>query len=117
MSGQSLFAYLNSGAFAQRENHTEIASVIIALAKAAVEVRKMTTQGALNAAFAASRSERNADGDVQKDLDVVADGIFLQAMQGQPVALYGSEENAQPILIDPDRTLALAIDPLAPSPS
>ncbi|MCB1464610.1 MAG: class 1 fructose-bisphosphatase [Nitratireductor sp.] len=112
MSGQSLFAYLNSGAFAQRENHTEIASVIIALAKAAVEVRKMTTQGALNAAFAASRSERNADGDVQKDLDVVADGIFLQAMQGQPVALYGSEENAQPILIDPDRTLALAIDPL-----
>ena len=112
MSGQSLFAYLNSGVFAQRENHTEIASVIVAMARAAVDVRKMTTQGALNAAFATSRDERNADGDVQKDLDVVADGIFLQAMQGQPVALYGSEENAHPILLDPDKPLAVAIDPL-----
>ena len=34
----------------------------------------------------------NADGDVQKDLDVFADDIFLDAMRHAPVALYASEE-------------------------
>ena len=112
MSGQSLFAFLNSGAFAERENHGQIAGIILSLAATAVEVRKLITHGALNAAFATSRDVENAGGDVQKDLDVVADGLFLQAMQGKAVALYGSEENAQPILLDPEHSLALAIDPL-----
>jgi fructose-1,6-bisphosphatase I len=75
-------------------------------------VRKLTTQGALNAGFASSRDSANTDGDIQKDLDVVADGIFLEAIRQVPVALYGSEENTGAILIDPAKPLALAIDPL-----
>ena len=112
MSGQSLLAFLRSGSFALKPHSESIAVTIGALAQAALEVRKLTTQGALNAGFASSRGSENTDGDIQKDLDVVADGIFLEAMRQAPVALYGSEENTGAILIDPAKPLALAIDPL-----
>lgn len=112
MSGQSLLAFLRSGSFTQKPHSEAVSATIGALAKAALEVRKLTTQGALNAGFAASRGSENSDGDIQKDLDVVADGIFLQAVREVPVALYGSEENTGAILIDPAKPLALAIDPL-----
>lgn len=112
MSGQSLLAFLRSGSFTQKPHSEAVSATIGALAKAALEVRKLTTQGALNAGFAASRGSSNTDGDIQKDLDVVADGIFLQAIREVPVALYGSEENTGAILIDPAKPLALAIDPL-----
>ena len=112
MSGQSLLAFLRSGSFIQKPYGDAISATIGALAQAALEVRKLTTQGALNAGFASSRGSENTDGDIQKDLDVVADGIFLEAIRQVPVALYGSEENTGPILIDPAKPLALAIDPL-----
>jgi fructose-1,6-bisphosphatase I len=112
MSGQSLLAFLRSGSFAKHPNCEAISATVAALAQAALEVRRLTTQGALNVGFAASRGSENTDGDIQKDLDVVADGIFLEAIRKVPVALYGSEENSGPILIDPDKPLALAIDPL-----
>ena len=112
MSGQSLLAFLRSGSFIQKPHSDAISATIGALAQAALEVRKLTTQGALNAGFATSRGSENTDGDIQKDLDVVADGIFLEAIRQVPVALYGSEENTGPILIDPAKPLALAIDPL-----
>ncbi len=112
MTGQSLQAFLSSGARIEARHGRAIADTVNALALGALEVRKLVTQGALSAGFAASRGSANSDGDVQKDLDVVADGIFLDVLKDKPVALYASEENSHPILIDPDRPLALAIDPL-----
>ncbi|MEM8836734.1 MAG: class 1 fructose-bisphosphatase [Pseudomonadota bacterium] len=112
MYGQLLSSYLNSENLADQEGSQAIADIILALANAALDVRKLTTEGALNAGYAASRDSANADGDVQKDLDIVADGLFLQAMRNVDVAVYGSEETACPILIDPTKRFALAIDPL-----
>jgi len=112
MSGQSLAAYLGSDSLARKPYIEAVAASVAALAQAALEVRKLTTQGALNAGFASSRGSENSDGDIQKDLDVVADDIFLAAMRNVPIALYGSEENTGAILIDPAKPLALAIDPL-----
>ena len=112
MSGQSLQAHLRSGCFAATRHGSEAAHIIGALAEAAVAVRKLTTQGALNAGFASSRGSENSDGDIQKDLDVVADSIFIEAMRKSPVALYASEENSFPLLLDRNSSLALAIDPL-----
>jgi fructose-1,6-bisphosphatase I len=54
----------------------------------------------------------NADGDAQKDLDVRADAMFLDAMRGAPVAVYASEENPEPVALRPDASLAVALDPL-----
>ncbi|WP_207478745.1 class 1 fructose-bisphosphatase [Arenibaculum pallidiluteum] len=59
-----------------------------------------------------SPSQRNLDGDVQKPLDLVADAAILQALRGAPVALYASEEQAGPVLLDPAAALAVAADPL-----
>ena len=70
-----------------------------------------STRARSGAAFAGTRGA-NADGDVQKDLDVFADDIFLDAMRHAPVALYASEELEQPVLLDADAPLAVAIDPL-----
>ncbi|TIP55943.1 MAG: class 1 fructose-bisphosphatase, partial [Mesorhizobium sp.] len=53
-----------------------------------------------------------ADGDIQKDLDIFADDIFLDAVRHAPVALYASEELEQPVLLDSQAPLAIAIDPL-----
>ena len=52
MSGQSLLAFLRSGSFTQKPHSEAVSATIGALAKAALEVRKLTTQGALNAGFA-----------------------------------------------------------------
>ena len=112
MAGQSLQAYLKSGIFAKNDEARQLATIIGGLAKGAIEVRKHTTQGALNAGFGTTRGTANADGDIQKDLDVIADDIFLQEMRKAAVAIYASEETALPILLDPDKPYALAIDPL-----
>ncbi|MFP1632947.1 class 1 fructose-bisphosphatase [Zhengella sp. ZM62] len=112
MAGQTLHAFLRSGGFAEHAHAGAIAGVIMGLAAKAVAVRKLTKQGALIRGFAASRGETNAGGDTQKDLDVIADGMFLEAARNEAIALYGSEENNFPILLDPDKPLALAIDPL-----
>ena len=112
MSGQTLLAYLGSISSARTPHGEAVSATITALAQASLDVRKLTIQGALNAGFASSRGSENSDGDIQKDLDVVADDIFLEAIRRVPVALYGSEENTTAIVVDPAKPLALAIDPL-----
>ena len=53
----------------------------------------------------------NADGDSQKALDVIADGLFLAAARAGGVAHYASEEQEAVIELGKG-ALALAIDPL-----
>lgn len=103
-----LNSYVGNGGGGRR---AAIAATIHQLAQAAVKVRNTINQGALGKAFAGSRGA-NPDGDVQKDLDVFADDIFLDAMRHAPVGLYASEELEQPVLLDKDADLAIAIDPL-----
>jgi fructose-1,6-bisphosphatase I len=81
------------------------------LTEAATKVRHAINQGVLGTAFAGTRGT-NSDGDVQKDLDVYADDIFLDAMRRAPIAYYASEELEQPVLLAADAPLAIAIDPL-----
>ncbi|MBS3648357.1 class 1 fructose-bisphosphatase [Pseudaminobacter sp. 19-2017] len=111
MPAATLDAFLNSYAVGDDQQRTNIAAAVRQLAQAAVKVRHAINQGALGTAFARARGT-NADGDVQKDLDVFADDIFLDAMRHAPVALYASEELDQPVLLDPTARIAVAIDPL-----
>lgn len=112
MAHQSLSAYLKSGNHASSALGAEVGATIKGLVEAALSVRKLITQGALQSGYASSRGSENSDGDIQKDLDVVADDIFLSAMKSCPVAVYGSEENSNAIRLANDKPLALAIDPL-----
>lgn len=111
MSGATLQAYLASCTANRDDIMREVAAVIQRLATAALDVRKLVNQGTLGTAFNGTRGS-NTDGDLQKDLDVLCDDLFLSCLQGAPVACYASEELENPVLLDPNARLAVAIDPL-----
>ena len=51
-------------------------------------------------------------GDAQQALDLRAHDLFVAALKNAPVAFVGSEEAAEPIVLDELAPLAVAIDPL-----
>ncbi|MBD3730144.1 MAG: class 1 fructose-bisphosphatase [Sphingomonadales bacterium] len=91
---------------------SDVAAVISRLALAAVSVRGIINDGALGNAFGGKRSTRNAGGDEQHSLDIHADELFMSAMHKSPVRYYATEELERPVRLQPDKQLALAIDPL-----
>ncbi|WP_331376319.1 class 1 fructose-bisphosphatase [Sinorhizobium chiapasense] len=112
MSGATLEAYLASRTANGDELARDVATVIQRLATAALVIRKIINQGALDTAFNGSRGDSNSDGDLQKHLDVLCNELFLSCLQGAPVAYYASEELEKPVPLDPTAHLAVAIDPL-----
>jgi fructose-1,6-bisphosphatase I len=112
MTTATLDAFLSSYVGQDDGIRQAVAATVRQLAGAAAKVRHAIEQGVLGAAFAAARGGINTDGDTQKDLDIFADDIFLDAMRRAPVALYASEELEQPVLLDASAPLAIAIDPL-----
>lgn len=110
MQGSTLEAFLASHVAAT--GRTDVADVIKALSSAALKISRAIELGPLGDAFADARGTVNAGGDVQRQLDVHADEVFLQAARNTPVAFFASEEQDAPIVIDRTASLALAIDPL-----
>ena len=86
-------------------------TVVAALAGVAETVALTIARGALGPALGDTVG-RNSDSDDQKALDVVADEQFATALEGTGIRFYASEEREAVTEIDPDGTLALAIDPL-----
>lgn len=104
----ALSAYAEHGTL-----QSDVAAVISRLALSAVGVRDIINDGALGAAFAGGkRGSHNATGDIQHELDVHADELFMAAMHASPVALYATEELDRPVRFKRDARIALAIDPL-----
>ena len=89
-----------------------VVETISALARGAIAVRDTVNLGALGAAFADHSGTSNAGGDIQKDLDVLADEVMLDALRRAPVAFYASEELEHPVALDRSAPIAVAIDPL-----
>ena len=112
MSGATLEAYLVSCIATRDETARDVAAVIQRLATAALDVRKLVGQGALSAHLHGLRGASNSDGDMQKEMDVICDDLFLSSLQGAPVAFYASEELEHPVSLNPEARLAVAIDPL-----
>ncbi|WP_029354035.1 class 1 fructose-bisphosphatase [Bosea sp. 117] len=88
-----------------------IASSVLALASAGIAIAELVAAGPLAGELAAVRGH-HSDGDSQKELDVVADGIIAERLSAAPVALLGSEEAEEAMELDPKGTLAVAVDPL-----
>lgn len=89
----------------------DLRPVLDALCTVAAGLSATISRGALGPRLGASVGA-NADGDTQKALDVMADDAFVRALTGTGLRWYASEERETAIGIDPDGTLALAIDPL-----
>lgn len=91
---------------------TAVARTVDRIAAASREVRDVIRQGGLSRAFAGVRGNANAGGDIQRNLDVEADEVFVKALRAAPVAFYASEELDSPVTLDPGAPLAVAVDPL-----
>ena len=93
-------------------NHAadDTGAAIRALAAAAVRISAEIR--APRQTLDAAAGEVNADGDVQKALDVLADEIILEAVRGAGVAAYMSEERDEAIPLAPGGRVIVASDPL-----
>jgi fructose-1,6-bisphosphatase I len=88
-----------------------VAAAINAFASASIEISELIGRGAL-AGITGRSQGRNADGDEQKDLDVLADQIIRHALKSVPYAACVSEEAATPEIGDPSALISIAYDPL-----
>jgi fructose-1,6-bisphosphatase I len=88
-----------------------LGDVVLAMCSVSKKLARKISRGALEGAMGAAVGD-NTDGDVQKALDVIADEMFFDALQGGAVKWYASEEREEVITANPNGTLALATDPL-----
>ncbi len=82
-----------------------------ALCQVASNLALTIARGPLGQSLDAAVGE-NAGGDGQKALDVLADDEFADELRKCSVRWYASEEQDEVVGLNPDGTLALAIDPL-----
>lgn len=107
----SLDAYLGSQA-GQDPLKKQVADLVRQLCAASVKLRNTIIAGGSGKSLGSTRGETNADGDVQKQLDVLADTVFLEAARASAIAFFGSEEQEDAVVLDRNAPLAIAIDPL-----
>ncbi|MEE2774095.1 MAG: class 1 fructose-bisphosphatase [Pseudomonadota bacterium] len=88
-----------------------VKSVILKIAEVAIFLSDVISLGDLRGSLFKSTGT-NADGDDQKELDVIADRAYLEAMQQSEVRFYASEEQDEVLELNDSGAVALAIDPL-----
>jgi len=88
-----------------------VADTVFAIASATIEISAIIARGRLAGDLGASRGD-NADGDVQKELDLVANDIVIAALRDAPVAWIVSEELQETMQGTVGAPLGVAIDPL-----
>ena len=112
MVDHSLDAYLTRHMVGGLPFATEVIETVRILAETGIAMAATIAEGPLGKCFAEKGGAANSDGDEQRGLDILADERFLAAISQSPVALYASEELAEPVLVGAGRPIALAIDPL-----
>lgn len=90
---------------------SSVAETILCLAKAMIQISQLVARGPLAGAMGVPRGD-NADGDVQKELDIVANDAVVEALQDAPISCLVSEEFEEPRVMRPNAPLFVAIDPL-----
>jgi fructose-1,6-bisphosphatase I len=105
-----LFRY--TADFAGRDPiHQAAAAAVEAFAQASIEISELIGRGALAGITGAAQGSENADGDVQKDLDVRADDMIRAALMGIDYRALASEE-AEAADIRDNGVIDIAYDPL-----
>lgn len=89
-----------------------LANVLRAIAKAGIHIANVVSLGRIAGALGASVGSANVDGDGQKQLDLIANEVFVDALRGGLVAAVLSEELSTPLLLAKEGPLVVAIDPL-----
>jgi len=109
-SFETLETYLNKKT-STTDVSQAVADTVFAIASATIEISTIIARGRLAGDLGASRGD-NADGDVQKELDLVANDIVIAALNDAPVAWIVSEELEETMQGTVGAPLGVAIDPL-----
>ena len=107
---RTLAEYL-AGWSESQDGSMAVASTVMVLAEAGLQIARLVSLGPLAGELGAVRGE-NLGGDAQKELDLRAHAIVVDHLARAPVALVGSEESDEPVPLEPAGVLAVAIDPL-----
>jgi fructose-1,6-bisphosphatase I len=106
----TLEQYLAAWSADDRER-ARVAQTVAALARGCHAISLLIGAGPLAGALGATRGEHGA-GDTQKELDVLANDILVAELRRAPVASVASEEMDEPVILDRDAGLHVAVDPL-----
>jgi len=90
----------------------DVGSAVREIAAAAMDMAELVSLGLLGGEGGVASGSVNPDGDIQKNLDILANNLFVNALRRAPVAAVLSEEMRDPIVLQDGAPLAVAIDPL-----
>ena len=107
---EPLNSYLNRQV-ADHDLLPAVARTILEITGATQKISALVRRGQLAGAMGAARGD-NSDGDIQKELDIVANDHIIETLQDSPVSWLVSEELDEPLQIQPGAALIVAIDPL-----
>lgn len=107
---QSLEQELGAWAFGADERR-DVARVVLALVRACARLAGLIAQGELAGGLGRSTGRKGLT-DEQKVLDVIASDWIAEALREAPVAALLTEENDDPVLLDPAAPLLVAADPI-----
>jgi fructose-1,6-bisphosphatase I len=93
------------------EDREAVASAIVALAAASIEIGRQLAVAPLVGGLD-DKVGSNASGDLQSRMDEQAHRVLLDALQATPVAVFASEEHDIPIGLNLGAPLVVAVDPL-----
>ena len=94
------------------ESRQATAATVLALASAAERISRLVAEGPLAGGLGVETGLVNADGDIQKTLDVETNRIVIGALSASPTAYYASEEEDAILTLNAGAPLAVAVDPL-----
>jgi fructose-1,6-bisphosphatase I len=106
----ALDAFLRRWSGTDRDR-AQVAEAVSAIADACQAISRLIAAGALAGALGATRGDHGG-GDIQKELDVLANDLLIERLRHAPVASMASEEAETPELLDSRAPLLVAVDPL-----
>jgi fructose-1,6-bisphosphatase I len=89
----------------------DVAVTVVRLSEACARIASLVGLGPL-AGPVGSETGRQSGVDPQKEIDVRANDLIIEAIKGAPVATLGSEELEWALPINPGAPLAVAVDPI-----
>jgi len=105
-----LKAYLDRWA-AGDPTRSNVADVVARMAEAGSRIARVVGMGALAGPLAEPTGKKNGV-HVQKQIDLISNGLVLSALKGAPVAAVASEELEEAVACDRSASLIVAVDPL-----
>jgi fructose-1,6-bisphosphatase I len=89
----------------------DVAVAIVRLSEACRQISNLVGRGALAGALG-SETGKKTGADPQKEVDVRANDLVVEAVKGAPVATLASEELEWALPVNPGAPLAVAVDPI-----